>query len=164
MSRTLQLGASLKPADGSGGFVLDLSSPTAHKTAAVFGPVVTTVPAPAASLLTAWLVASGRSTTGKYVWGNVDGSAQLAAPRWTELVKRVFKRHAGVPLAPKELRSSCICWLRSESNSDAVLKSAAFAMRHTTKQQAGPAYDRERAERLSQAAINAVGEHAARFA
>ena len=67
-------------------------------------------------------------------------------------------------LAPKDLRSSCICWLRSDANADAVLKSAAWAMRHSTQQQAGPSYDRERAERLSKAAVDAVAAHAARFA
>ena len=68
-----------------------------------------------------------------------------------------------VPLAPKELRSSCVTWLRSNENSDDVLKAAAFAMKHSTAQSAGPAYDKERSERLSAAAVKAVGEHAARF-
>ena len=67
------------------------------------------------------------------------------------------------PLAPKELRSSLVTWLRSDANSDAVLKSAAFAMRHSPAQAAGVAYDRERAERLSRAAVEAVRAHAARF-
>ena len=40
------------------------------------------------------------------------------------------------------MRSSYITWLRSEANTDAALKSAAFAMRHSTTQQAGPAYDK----------------------
>ena len=61
----------------------------------------------------------------------------------------MFKAHAGVPLAPKELRSSFITFLRSGHNSDAALKSAAFAMRHSSTQARGPAYDKERAERLS---------------
>tara|TARA_B110001452_G_scaffold108247_1_gene89772 strand:- start:258 stop:392 length:135 start_codon:yes stop_codon:yes gene_type:complete len=38
------------------------------------------------------------------------------------------------------MRSSYITWLRSEANTDAALKSA--AMRHSTTQQAGPAYDK----------------------
>lgn len=40
----------------------------------------------------------------------------------------------GVPLAPKELRSSFVCWLRSDANPDAVLKSAASAIRHVVHQ------------------------------
>ena len=92
-----------------------------------------------------------------------DAAEPVAPSSWTELVKAAFKRHAGVPLAPKELRSSLVCWLRSDANSDAVLKSAAWAMRHSTQQQAGPSYDRERGARLSKAAVDAVGAHAARF-
>ena len=45
----------------------------------------------------------------------------------------------------------------------AALKSAAFAMRHSTAQQAGPAYDKERSSRLSQAAVQQAQAHAARF-
>ena len=51
-----------------------------------------------------------------------DASKPLGAPQWTKLVKAVFKAHAGVPLAPKELRSSFITFLRSGHNSDAALK------------------------------------------
>ena len=48
VARKLQLGVTLKPgAAGGGGFELDLSTPDAHKTAAIFGPSTTPVPAPA---------------------------------------------------------------------------------------------------------------------
>ena len=133
---------------------------------------MTAVPEAAAKLLAAWLQAVGRHAPAAnaarrhpfvFVPAGGDGAAPLAAPRWTELVKRAFKRHAGVPLAPKELRSSLVTWLRSDANSDAVLKSAAFAMRHSPAQAAGAAYDKERAERLSKAAVEVVGAHAARF-
>ena len=128
-------------------------------------------PAPAALLLSAWLSASGRAARAAakpYVFvppgGSADAaSAPLAAPRWTELVKRVFKKHAGVPLAPKELRSSCITWLRSEHNDDAVSKSAAWAMRHSEHMARSAAYDKEKGTRLSKAAVDAIGAHAARF-
>ena len=100
-----------------------------------------------------------------YVWVLADDAAKPVVPSsWTALVKAAFKRHTGVPLAPKELRSSFVCWLRSDANPDAVLKSAAWAMRHSTRQQAGSAYDRERSARLSKAAVEAVAAHAARFA
>ena len=124
-------------------------------------------------LLSAWLSASGRAARAAakpYVFvppplgGSADAaSAPLAAPRWTELVKRIFKKHAGVPLAPKELRSSCITWLRSEHNDDAVSKSAAWAMRHSEHMARSSTYDKERGERLSKAAVDAIGAHAARF-
>ena len=172
VSRLLRLGVTLKPTAGEagGGFELDLSTPDAHKTAAAFGPVVTAVPKPAAALLTAWLALTERDTPAAlaqrpYVWVLADDAAKPVAPStWTSMVKAVFKRHAGVPLAPKELRSSLVCWLRSEANTDAVLKSAAFAMRHSTQQQAGNSYDRERGARLSRAAVDAVATHAAQFA
>ena len=92
-------------------------------------------------------------------------SRELNGPlfRWTKLVKAVFKAHAGVPLAPKELRSSFITFLRSGHNSDAALKSAAFAMRHSSAQARGPAYDKERAERLSAAAVQVATDFAAGF-
>ena len=173
VTRQLRLGVTLKPtaaaAEAGGGFELDLSTPDAHKTAAAFGPVVTAVPAPAAALLRAWLALTARDTPAAlaarpYVFVLAADAAEPVAPSsWTELVKAAFTRHAGVPLAPKELRSSLVCWLRSDANSDAVLKSAAWAMRHSTQQQAGPSYDRERGARLSKAAVDAVGAHAARF-
>ena len=159
----------LKRSADDAGFELDLSTPNAHKTAAAFGPVVTAVPGPAAELLKAWLALTARNTftalaTQPYVFvPGADATAPVAASSWTALVKAAFKRHAGVPLAPKELRSSLVCWLRSDANSDAVLKSAAWAMRHSTKQAAGPSYDRERGARLSKAAVDAVSAHAARF-
>ena len=88
-----------------------------------------------------------------------DASKPLGAPQWTKLVKAVFKKHTGVALAPKELRSSFITFLRS----DAALQSAAFAMRHSSAQARGPAYDKERAQRLSAAAVQVAGTYAAGF-
>ena len=80
-----------------------------------------------------------------------------------KLVKGLFKKHAGVALAPKELRSSFITFLRSGHNSDAALQSAAFAMRHSSAQARGPAYDKERAQRLSAAAVQVAGTYSAGF-
>jgi hypothetical protein len=60
VARKLQLGVTLKPsAAGGGGFELDLSTPDAHKTAAIFGPSITAVPAAACALLQAWLATAG---------------------------------------------------------------------------------------------------------
>ena len=163
VSRLLRLGDTLNST--ASGFDLDLSRPGQHKTSAAFGPTITAVPAPAAALLTAWLGSTGRTSAAQphvFVPGT-DASKPLGAPQWTKLVKAVFKTHAGVPLAPKELRSSFITFLRSGHNSDAALKSAAFAMRHSSTQARGPAYDKERAERLSAAAVQVAGEFAAGF-
>ena len=164
MSRLLRLGDTLKPT--ATGFDLELSRPGQHKMSAASGPTITAVPAPTAKLLTAWLDATGRtgSTEQPHVFvPGADASKPLGAPQWTKLVKAVFKAHAGVPLAPKELRSSFITFLRSGHNSDAALKSAAFAMRHSSTQARGPAYDKERAERLSAAAVQVATDFAAGF-
>ena len=76
----------------------------------------------------------------------------------------MLKRQAGVPLAPKDLRSSFITFLLSDANTDEPLKKAvAHAMRHSTAQQGGSAYDKERAERMWASAVNVAGAYAARF-
>ena len=81
--------------------------------------------------------------------------------RWTKVVQAAFKRHSGVALAPKELRSSYITWLRAGEHSEDALRRAAQQMRHSSAQQASASYDKERASRLSAAAVRAAG--AARF-
>jgi hypothetical protein len=156
------------------GFELDLSTPDAHKTAAIFGPSTTAVPAAACALLTAWL-AEARLTTnatakpyvfvlGSHARGAVDHAKPLGTPRWTEVVKAVLKRQAGVAFAPKDLRSSFITFLLSDANSDEALKKAvATAMRHSTAMQASGAYDKERAERTWASAVQVAGAYAARF-
>ena len=160
VARRLQFGVTLKPT-AAGGFELDLSTPDAHKTAAIFGPSNTPVPAAACALLRAWLDAAGLTTaaaaTKPYVFvlgnparggGAVDHAKPPDAPRWTEVVKAVLKRQAGVAFAPKDLRSSFITFLLSDANSDEALKKAvAHAMRHLTALQASSAYDKERVER-----------------
>ena len=179
-ARKLQLGVTLKPkkiAGRAAGFELDLRTPDAHKTAAIFGPSITPVPRAACALLRAWLTAAGLAPATKpYVFvlgprgqhstaGAVDHAHALSAPRWTELVQAVLKRQAGVPLAPKDLRSSFITFLLSDNNTDEALKKAvAHAMRHSTAQQAAPAYDKERADRLWASAVTVAGAYAARFA
>ena len=96
----------------------------------------------------------------------VTGSGSASdARRWTEVVKAVLRRQAGVPLAPKDLRSSFITFLLSDANPDEALKKAvAHAMRHSPAQQGSAAYDKERAERTWAAAVQVAGAFAARFA
>ena len=167
VTRLLRLSKTLKPTVHAG-FDLDLSTPDAHKTAAVFGPTRTAVPAATAELLAAWLQLVGLSTSTlePYVFvlsTKVGHDKPIDSKRWTEVVKAVFKRHSGVAMAPKELRSSYVTFLRSEENSDAALKAAALAMRHSTKQQASAAYDKGVAARLSAAAVAQAQRSAARF-
>ena len=99
-----------------------------------------------------------------YTGGTVDHAKPLGAPRWTEVVKAVLKRQAGVAFAPKDLRSSFITFLLSDANSDEALKKAvATAMRHSTTLQASATYDKERAERTWASAVQVAGAYAARF-
>ena len=176
VARKLQLGGTLKPT--AAGFELDLRTPDAHKTAALFGPSTTPVPRAACALLRAWLAAARLTPATKpyvFVLGGcgrapgcavaaVDHTQALSAPRWTELVQGVLTRQAGVPLAPKDLRSSFITFLQSDANTDEALKKAvAHAMRHSTAQQGGSAYDKERDERMWASAVNVAGAYAARF-
>ena len=95
--------------------------------------------------------------------GSGSHAHPIADKRWTETVQAVMKRHTGVPLAPTDLRSSFITFLMSDENTDEALKKAvAHAMRHSTQQQAGPAYDKEKAERLWAAAVTVTAAYAAR--
>ena len=135
------------------------------------------MPAVAGALLRAWLAEAGLTTTATakpyvFVLGGgrgggaaVDHAKPLDARRWTEVVKAVLKRQAGVPLAPKDLRSSFITFLLSDANPDEALKKAvAHAMRHSPAQQGSAAYDKERAERTWASAVQVAGAFAARFA
>ena len=96
--------------------------------------------------------------------GRVEHAEPVNDKNWTKVVQAVFKRQAGVPFAPKDLRSSFITFLMSDENSDDALKKAvAHAMRHSTAQQASGAYDKEGAERNWAAAVRVAGAYASRF-
>ena len=99
VARKLQLGVTLKPsaAGGGGDFELDLRTPDAHKTAALFCPSTTPVPAAACALLRAWLAEAGLAAAAAkpyvFVLGGgrgggaaVDHSEPMGASRWTELL------------------------------------------------------------------------------
>ena len=119
------------------------------------------MPVAACALLQAWLAEAGLTANAAakpYVFvlgshargaGAVDHAKPLGTPRWTEVVKAVLKRQAGVAFAPKDLRSSFITFLLSDANSrtSALKKAVAHAMRHSTAQQGSAAYDKGRAER-----------------
>ena len=99
-----------------------------------------------------------------YTGVTVDHAAPLGAPRWTEVVKAVLKRQAGVAFEPKDLRSSFITFLLSDANSDEALKKAvATAMRHSTTLQGSATYDKEGAERTWASAVQVAGAYGARF-
>jgi hypothetical protein len=157
-------------------FKRPLSTPDAHKTAAIFGPSTTAVPGAACALLQAWLAEAGLTANAAakpYVFvlgshargaGAVDHAKPLGTPRWTEVVKAVLKRQAGVAFTPKDLRSSFITFLLSDANTNEALKKAvATAMRHSTALQGSATYDKERAERTWASAVQVAGAYAARF-
>ena len=69
----------------AGGFQLDLATHDAHKTASIFGPSSTPVPAAACALLSAWLAKAGLDAAAKpyvFVLGNParGGATDHAAP------------------------------------------------------------------------------------
>lgn len=104
--RLLQLGVSLL-ATPAGGFVLNMDSPESHKTATHFGPTKTTLCDAIASRLQRYITAAQLDAQGSaYVFhAKDDPSTPLSPSAWTNYLKKVFKRFAGVSMAPKELRA-----------------------------------------------------------
>ena len=102
---------------------------------------------------------------GDYVFfGRKHGPRKpLPSAQWTALVKRIFRTHAGVPLAPKEVRSSYVTWLRNGSHGDEVLAATARAMKHSSKTQASVAYDKGSSSRNTKAAVAVATKFAAAF-
>ena len=68
-----------------------------------------------------------------------------------------------MPLAPKELRASFVTFLKSGNHSDATLRSAAVALRHSSKTQDSDAYNKGKSDRLMAAAVKVAEEYAATF-
>ena len=94
---------------------------------------------------------------------SATGATECLVCGLRDVSQRTVTAGQHLAVAPKELRSSFITFLRSGDNSDAALKSAAFAMRHSSTQARGPAYDKERVERLSAAAVQVATDFAAGF-
>ena len=59
--------------------------------------------------------------------------------------------------------TSSVTFLKGEHNSEAVLKSAARAMSHSSKTQASTSYDKEKHDRLVASAKRVCEAYAARF-
>lgn len=155
--RRLQLGVTLIR-DGDS-FTLDLTAPGwpphtiicvylhthvcyllagSHKSSAIFGPSKTTLGKEICDAITAVLALekADDNTTDPFLFHGTSGAATPFSPAgWCQLIKSVFKRHSGVALSPKDLRSSFITFLRSSQNNEALLKSCAVAMRHSNAMQ-----------------------------
>ena len=159
--RTLRLGFTLKH-KRCGSYMLDLSEPGAHKTSAWLGPIKTSINAS----ITPWLdsyVSLNSLLVGSYLFHeNDDHSKPLRDVNWTKFIKALFKRHSGVALCPKDVRSSFVTFLRSSKHGDDAVKAAAVAMRHSSKTQASAAYDKN-GDRLVRAAMKVASDHSAKF-
>ena len=170
--RCLQLGVTLKRTDDPPGYELDLTQPDLHKTSSVFGPTRTTVSTVIAQWMDLYLhlcdkqegIGTASTTARPYLFHQARRRDQPLSPsQWTRLVKACFKRHSGVPLAPKDLRASFVTFLKSHHHGDATLRAAALAMRHSSKTQASDAYNKDRNDRLVSAAVIAAEAYASKF-
>ena len=150
---------------GDGGYRIDIKTPTAHKTAPVFGATRTTLPRVVSERIKAYATAAKLSNGMYLFYAGTDASQPLEPYAWTRLVKSCFKRHSHrkVPLAPKELRASFVTFLKSGEHSDATLKAAATAMRHSSKTQASAAYDKGGHDKTIASAMRVCTSYAARF-
>ena len=151
----------------SGGWQLVLETQDAHKTAATFGPARTTLCAPIVAPLEAYLEAAGlldsqAAPSQPFIFSAGSALSQPPSPSaWTRLVQATFHRHAGVKLAPKEVRSAFVTWLRSSKQSDETLRAAALALRHSSKMQKSAAYDKGSSDQLIAAAVDVTRAFAA---
>ena len=123
--RKLQLGGSLIPA-GDAVYKLNIATPDAHKTAAAFGPTLTTMSRAVGVRIKAYIEAAGLKHGHFLFYEGDDASKALEPYAWTRLVKRVFKAHSvrGVALAPKELRAAFVTFLKSNECPSDTLKAA----------------------------------------
>ena len=160
--RLLKLGGSLKRGEG-GDFQIDLSEPGAHKTAAAFGPSCTTVTTHVAERISQ-LVDKDNLVAGEYLFHGADRRTAFSPAAWTQLVKAAFLAHSGVALCPKECRSSFITWLKDGDHGDEVCRSAAKAMKHSSKVADSAAYDKHKSARVVGAAMKAADAFAKQFA
>ena len=161
ITRTLQLGGTLKSIEG--GYELDLSTPGLHKTSAVFGATKTTIPASIKPWLDDYIALAGVAPGDFLFHVCGDKRTALAPWAWTRLVKAIFARHSDVALCPKDCRSSFITFLRSGEHDDETIRSAAVAMRHSSKTQASASYDKGETDRRVSAAMKVASDFSAKF-
>ena len=160
--RTLQLGGTLCLSD-DGGCNLVVSKPEAHKTVGVFGATNTQLNASTTVWIQRYMKLAAIPDTGFLFHAKDDTSSPLESALWTRLVQRIYKKHAGVAICPKDLRASFISWLRSGEHGDEVLKAAAVAMRHDSQTAASATYDKEGTQRLVEAAMKVAAAASAEY-
>jgi hypothetical protein len=150
-----------------------------HKTSRFYGPFAASLPDVLTPILDKYMQVFAFELGGEAAYlfhppqSGFDRPMESSA--WSGWVKRLFKRHVGVEIAPKTLRSVFITWLRnipqteypprllSPSCSEGscsiaalsgdntavpeILKSAAHAMKHSEARQASSDYDQESDDR-----------------
>ena len=160
--RKLRLGSTLR-ALGDGSYQIDLSERGAHKTSAAFGPTRTTV-TPAVAARVHALVEAEALGVGHYLFHlKSNRSAPLLPSVWTRFVQSTFRRWSGVPMSPKDCRSSFVSWLRAGEHGDGALKAAADAMHHSSKIAESAVYDKYGTDRVVAAAVHVADAFASQF-
>ena len=120
--------------------MLDLSLPGQHKTSSAFGPTCTPVPTRVAAAITALVSIEGLAN-GDYLFYGERRTTALSPVAFSRLVKATFKMYSDgcVAMCPKDVRAAYITFLRDGydegAHDDAVLTSAAKAMRHSSSMQ-----------------------------
>ena len=158
--RELKLGTTLRRCEDGSGYDLNLTAPGLHKSSAVFGPSCTQLHASVVPWLDAWIKLTGIAD-GEFVFTAKDGVKPHSPSQWTRLVQRVYRKHAGVAIAPKDLRSMYITFLKSGDHGDELLKATALSMRHSSKMQDSAAYNKS--NKIAQTAVAAAGSYSDRF-
>ena len=130
---------------------------------ATFGPSITTVPVAITAALKKHIALTAVPHSGYIFTAPANPFEPLQPVQWTRLVKALFMSYSGVALAPKDLRSSHVTWLKSGDHDDETLRSAAQAMRHSSKTQDSTAYNKGKSNRLVQRSVDAAAAFAAKF-
>ena len=97
---------------GDAGFVLDLTSARSHKTSRFHGPTIQTLSSmlnEPLSLYCTEVEYDGAGNETPYLFHPTsDTSRCLPSSQWSQTVKAVMKKHAGVATPPKTLRASFV--------------------------------------------------------
>ena len=135
----MQIDVTLHKGGHAGGWRLALSEPEQHKTSKIFGSSSTQLNATCARWITRYLEVNPVPSGGYLFHKKDDASAPLPPSTWTGLIQRIFLKHGGVKLSPKDCRASYITFLRSNDVNDELVRSTAIAMRHSSSTAASAA-------------------------
>ena len=165
--RKLRFGHTLKKKP-SGGWAMDLSKQRdGHKTSRFYGPFAASLPTALTPILDKYeqLFSLEMGGDSAYLFHPPQSGFDrpMESSSWSQWVSRLFHRHAGIAIAPKTLRSIFITWLRSNTDTPEILKSAAHAQKHSDARQASDDYDQQADDRLVKAAYDFNIHYASQF-